>query len=964
MKYARRLVTFLLILTMSCPVFADSVSPNPPAKSEMRGLWVASVVNIDYPSKPTTDPETLKSEAIRILDYAKDTGFNAVFLQVRPTADALYKSQYYPWSRYLTGTQGVAPGGDFDPLAFWISEAHKRGLQLHAWVNPYRITKKAAGDPSDISATLSSDNPAVLHPDWVLLGSDGNLYFDPGIPEARQYIVLGIIELINNYAVDGIHFDDYFYPDTKFNDQTTYQKYNTSGLSLDDWRRENCNALIRDVSTLIKLSGKNISFGISPFGIWRNKSSSPLGSDTKGLEGYSAYYSDALAWISEGMIDYIAPQIYWNIGYSVADYSKLLTWWRQAVAGTSVELYIGQAAYKAGNRDPSSPWYGVSELARQLDLNQKSPGVAGSIFYNYKSLAENPALSAEIKAVFERRDGKTATVPVGIGRPSENIRTSFSSFYLTGASDPNKPLYLNGQLVTDRSSQGYYGILAPLSEGANSFTFSQEASYATVSIYREASSSAPGKMSKAEITPSSVFPQSPEMRAPGEKITLSCKAPIGSKVTVKINGKTYTMSPATTKSPGSGIYPTTFSYAYTIPSFTGTARNVDLGAPVYSMNYRGSVKIQKAPASVTTIMKGSPYYAEVTGPVIDTYAAPVSGNGAAYELAKGMTDSVTGMTGSYARLSSGQWAFKSQVKIYTSKSKLQPTVKKTEYVIGDKWDSFMLGISSPAAGIASFDGTTLQLNVSAAVSASQPVLPANSLFSSVKVTNNGNGTQYALTVRQNTSIDGYCVDKTDSGLVLNIKRHVVVQNGALPLTGITILVDPGHGGSETGTTGPLGMKYPEKDINLQLSLKLKTELEALGAKVLTTRTADTYVSLTDRLAASRILKPDMFVSVHSNAMEDNVDISKVDGFSVWYREALAKPISDSVYDFVTNILARNEKGVNKANFYVTTGTWTPSFLIETGFVPNPVEFEWLTNDNQQTQLAKVIAQAVAAYFSR
>ena len=966
MKQAKRIIVLLLILSMTCPffTFADSIATSPPVKSDLRGLWVASVVNIDYPSKPTTDPEILKSEAIKILDYAKDTGFNAVFLQVRPTADALYKSKYFPWSKYLTGSQDVAPSGEFDPLDFWITEAHKRGLELHAWINPYRITKKAAGEPSDVYATLSSSNPALLHPDWVVKGSDGNLYFNPGIPEARQFIVLGILEIIENYAVDGIHFDDYFYPDNNFNDKATYDKYKAPGISIDAWRRENVNALVRDVSQVMKLSGKNISFGISPFGIWSNKSlTNPLGSDTKGLEAYNYYYADSLKWIGEGIIDYIAPQIYWNIGYTVADYSKLVSWWQNAVAGTDVDLYIGQAAYKAGSSDPSSPWYGTAEIARQLQLNEKSPGVRGSIFYNYKSLADKPALSAVIKAVYEQQDGKSAVVPVSISRPSGNIRTGFTQFYLNGASDPTKPLYLNGQLVFNRSNQGYFGVLVPLAEGANNFTLSQEASYASVSIYREKSSSTPSKMSKAEIPSSSVFPQSQEYRIPGEKITLSCQAPIGSKVTVKINGKSYTMTPSTTKSSGSGLYPATFNYTYTIPAFTGTPRNVDLGAPVYAMNYNGTVKTQKAPANVGAIMKGSPYYAEVTGGVIDTYNAPVSGNGAAYELDKGMTDPVTGMTGSYARLSSGQWVFKSKVKIFSAKTAIKPAIKKAEYATGEKWDILKLDISSPAAGIASFDGTTLKMNVSAAVSATQPMLPENSPFSAVKVANSGDSTQYVFTIKQNQKIDGYYVEKTDTGLALNIKRHVIGNGGSMPLSGMTIMLDPGHGGTESGAIGPLGMKYPEKDINLKLALKLKSELEALGAKILMTRTLDTTVSLTDRLTASRIAKPDMFISVHSNAMEDNVDISKVDGFSVWYREAWEKPVSQLVYDYITDVLGRTEKGVNTCNFYVTTGTWTPSFLIETGFVPNPNEFEWLTDDNAQTQLAKSISQAIAAYFA-
>jgi len=289
-KMARFLIVVVLILSLACPAFAATDTlPGQTAKSDFRGLWVSTVVNIDYPTKPTTDPETLKSEAIKILDLAKDTGFNAVFLQVRPTADAFYKSGIFPWSRYLTGKHGVAPDGGFDPLAFWIEEAHKRGLELHAWLNPYRVTKKEAGQPSHDFGSLAPSNPAVLNPQWVVKHSDGNLYFDPGIPEVRRLIIDGAIEIVKNYDVDGIHFDDYFYPDVSFNDKATYEKYKSPGQSLDDWRRENVNTLIRDCYYAIKVIRSSVRFGISPFGIWANRSSNPLGSDTNGLQSYSSH---------------------------------------------------------------------------------------------------------------------------------------------------------------------------------------------------------------------------------------------------------------------------------------------------------------------------------------------------------------------------------------------------------------------------------------------------------------------------------------------------------------------------------------------------------------------------------------------------------------------------------------------------------------------------------------------------
>ncbi|MEN6313911.1 MAG: family 10 glycosylhydrolase [Clostridiaceae bacterium] len=931
-------------------------------KEDMRGLWVASVVNIDYPSKPTADPELLKSEALKILDDAVKMGMNAVFLQVRPTADAFYKSGCYPWSKYLTGIQGKAPDNGFDPLAYWITEAHNRGIELHAWVNPYRITKKTAAEANPALTDLYSTHPARLHPEWVVKYSDNNLYFNPGIPEVQNFIVNSVLEIINNYDVDGIHFDDYFYPGKNFDDAKTYAVYGREYTDIGEWRRANVNKLLTDVSKAIRATGKNIRFGVSPFGIWANKSTNPLGSDTKGLESNYDHYADSRKWVKDGIIDYIAPQIYWNIGYSAADYSKLLTWWKDVVSGTNVDLYIGQAAYKACNSSSASAWYGVAEIEKQLLLNEKTQEVKGSIFYNYKSLADNPGLGATIRAIYDKQDGKTIITPVTVSRPSSNIKTSYSKYYLNGASDPGKPLYLNGEPVENRSSKGYFGLLVSLKEGSNIFTFSQDGSYAARVIYRTTGSTAQVKMSSADITASSVFPQSQEYRMPGEKITLSCQAPTGSKVTVKIGGKTYAMKSSASSSSGSSLYPARYTYTYTIPSYSGTPRNIDLGVPAYTMNYKGTVKTRKAPAKIGVIMKGSPFYAEVSKEDIDTYKTANSSNGAAYELRKGMVDYVTGMTGSYARLSSGLWVRKTSVATYSSKAGLSPAVKTAVYNTGAKWDTLKLDYSSSLAATSAFDGSKLTISISAATSGVISKLPADSLFSSVTFNKKDSYGQYVLVLKPGQTIDGYYIEKTASGILLHVKRHAKAAAGGSPLKGITIMLDPGHGGSDTGAIGPLGLNYAEETINLNTALKLRKELEALGAKVLMTRTTDVTLSLSDRLTASRNALPDMFLSIHANSMEDNVDISRIDGFSVHYKETLAAPLSEILLDQAVKI-GRTKKGIRYDNFYVVRGTWTPSMLIENGFVPNPNEFELLTSDNEQTKLAKSLAEGIAQYFA-
>lgn len=362
------------------------------AEKEFRGVWVSTVWGIDYPSRATTDEEILKKDAIEILDNVKDMGFNAVFLQVRSCSDAIYKSEIYPWSKYLTGTQGVAPENNFDPLEFFIEEAHKRGLELHAWINPYRITASASDNNK-----LAANNPAVVNPDLTVLHTDGKLYFNPGEPRARELVIDGIKEILDNYDVDGIHLDDYFYPDKNFEDINTYIKYGGNYTDISEWRRNNNNILIKEIGETVRNKSSEIKFGVSPAGIWANKTTSYLGSDTDGWGTYVNQFADSRYWVKQGYIDYIMPQIYWNIGYRIADYETLVSWWSDVVKNTGVKLYIGQAAYRSVDAEPNNVWYGGTEIEKQINLNRANSYVEGYCMFSYKSFVKNKELYATVK---------------------------------------------------------------------------------------------------------------------------------------------------------------------------------------------------------------------------------------------------------------------------------------------------------------------------------------------------------------------------------------------------------------------------------------------------------------------------------------------------------------------------------------------------------------------------------------
>lgn len=390
----KRILAALLLLALLIPAAGAALVP---VDTQMRGVWVSSVYNLDYPSTATANADDLMAEADSILDTCLKLGFNTIFLQVRPSSDALYQSDIFPWSRYLTGApQGIEPSNSFDPLAYWVSGAHARGLQLHAWINPYRVTR----DGESEWAILSEENPAKQHPEWVIQHNE-NYYYDPALEEVRELVVDGAVEIVRRYDVDGIHLDDYFYPGTDFDDSASFARYGTGYSDIADWRRNNVNLLVAELDERLHQEDSDIAFGISPSGIWDNAPANPQGSNTNGYSSYAQSYADSLFWVRNGIVDYICPQIYWNIGSEAADFATLLDWWHEAVRGTGVKLYIGMAAYRsAESDDPASVWYGSEELSRQLNLIDSTGKADGSVQFRYGSVADSGELSAAVQQHF------------------------------------------------------------------------------------------------------------------------------------------------------------------------------------------------------------------------------------------------------------------------------------------------------------------------------------------------------------------------------------------------------------------------------------------------------------------------------------------------------------------------------------------------------------------------------------
>ncbi|GAA0548412.1 family 10 glycosylhydrolase [Chitinophaga japonensis] len=376
----KRLPCILLWLFLCTTVKAQQAP-----KRELRGAWIATYANIDWPNRTQT-PEQQRAAFINIVDHHKATGLNALFIQVRSQCDAMYPSAIDPWSADLTGTQGNAPSPAWDPMQFMIAECHKRGIEFHAWINPYRAVANANNLPG-----FAASHVAKQHPEWLL--SQGNLrVLDPGLPAVRDYISSVITDILQRYDVNGIHFDDYFYPPsapagtTPFNDDSSFAADPRGFSNRADWRRDNVNLLIKRVYDSVKSMKPWVKFGVSPSGIYRNSSNPDIGSPTAGLEHYTTLYADTRRWLQEGWVDYIMPQVYWYIGQPGANYGVLIPWWNNQASGR--HIYIGMAGYKVNEPAQGANWANPSQIPNQVRMNRDPayPHVYGQSVYNTGSL--------------------------------------------------------------------------------------------------------------------------------------------------------------------------------------------------------------------------------------------------------------------------------------------------------------------------------------------------------------------------------------------------------------------------------------------------------------------------------------------------------------------------------------------------------------------------------------------------
>ena len=867
---------------------------------EFRGVWVTTVINLDFPSRPGLSNTEIMREIDYIVEHTRSLGLNSIILQVRPAGDAIYPSEIFPWSKYLTGEQGRAPADGFDPLAYWLERTQAHGLELHAWINPYRVTHSTS-QILDVNL-LHHTNPARLRPDLVSRHPVNTaLYLDPGFPESRQLIIDGVIELLQNYpALAGIHFDDYFYPHRDFDDSASFAIY---GLGQDrhQWRVNNVNSLIYGVRQAIDEINPNVRFGISPTGIWANSRSHPLGSETRGFQHYLYISADSRRWVQEGWIDYIIPQIYWHIGFDIADYAILLRWWEDLVRGTDVGLHIGHAAWR--EHEGQANFSG--EMLRQLQMNETSDVVSGSVFFRWAHLRGHvgdtvrnwyaarpingePLAALPAPSLPPSPQARTPVVvmeDLKVVMPSRDTRVSLNStgHNIWGSSIPSLPLYMNGELITNRSPEGFFGVFAPLRDGENVFEFTQPGQ---TPIVRRINRSAPA-------------PGAPGAPAP---------QPLSREYTelyyATVAAETAWLFPNAAEAGGTNwMLERGMTDRVVASARDGAWLLLSNGGWIQAAN----VNRERASSPINNILGTGTFSRDGH---IERVSWPIGG----------MVQDGRGPA-ARAVFEDGRLTV-----FFGLQSEPPLTGSQQQDSIFEQPVSGLTDTGTPYITFVPKDGYRI-----------------NGYYLSLA------DNQLRLTVMTPRPLYHNWRAPFNGFTFVIDPGHGGTDFGAL---------------GPMGTA--LSEKHINLSNSLLLAQRLEA---LGADVVLVRDTDDVTLSTNDRVMISRAVRqesgpPDMFISMHANSVAETTDATAIRGFSIWYRNESSYHLARNILDHLhyVNPGTNRWKNPHQANFYVCRPTWSPAILLETSFMSNIEDFAWMIDPANQERLADDTVAALIAYF--
>ena len=561
---------------------------------------------------------------------------------------------------------------------------------------------------------------------------------------------------------------------------------------------------------------------------------------------------------------------------------------------------------------------------------------------------------------------------LSIAQPREDVTVDAEGFNIFGTSHPEESLYVNGRPVANRVREGFFNVFVSLEYGENVFVFSQEGQNdVIITITRETATTEPPYevLDRAHIT--SVFPAQIEYVSVGDTITFSAVAPIGATVTVEFGAETLALVPQhrSASSSSEQIYATTFRATYTVAEKPDAIGVIDLGRPVYSMDFDGQ-RMNANGAQIRLISDNTPFYATVIQDSAWVFPGASLVGGPEWSLTRGQRALVRGISGDgdWIRLDTGMWIQNVNVSLAVESQLTANALSNGRYVSGEfrdsiKWDA----MHNPAARV-DFDGNVLKIYF--AVQEDVPEIDLSGIdvqdtFFSQKTSGIHNGIPYyAFTVRSGINVEGYYTSFEGGEFALNVRLRRSLAGGDYPLYGFSLVIDAGHGGRDPGALGPMGAYMSEKDINLILSIKLARELEELGAAIVLTRSTDVFLTLQERTDISRRVKPDMFISMHADSTVETRDATHVHGVSFWYRNPNARPIAQHFTNELHYINPRTTRtqSPNNANFFVCRPTWTPSVIVEASFMNNIHDFAWMINAENQQLLVEGLVSSILSYY--
>lgn len=896
--------------------------------AEIKALTVNAQNNLDFPSASGLSSAQLTAEITKIVDFAAEYGFNTLYLETNPQTDALYLSGILPSSSLLVSKQGGKL--PLNVLETFIAYAHQKNIQVYAMISPGLLVtakqaeaaKNAMSDPSVFSykQLLSSSHPVLsCGEDVTVTESSGAVYLDLAKEQSRTLLADSVQELVTHYGVDGVLIENDFASSATPSDITK---------------------LFTALGTAVKQSGRDIPLGFEN------------SADLKTASSDSFLFSGV---VSQNLADFAVFSLPYATSGTDFSYSSALAKAKQLLSGSNVALYSLNSASQAVSG--SLPYY---ELNYQVTQNRLS-GIGGEIIDSYSALAGSKKVLTSLYSALSQ--GKISySFPTSVSqsfavtRPSADISTTTSTYYIMGTSTPGSAVYLNGTALTDVQGNGLFGVFVSLSEGKNAFTFQQNGKTVTRTITRTIPSSGVSPISV--ITQGSMFPSIEGLVSETEDFTVTCTAPSGATVTAEAAGFSVTLTQTSTANAG---YPATFTGTLNFNDSFNDDETVNSGKIRYTLTHNGSIVAYSSTGDLFVTGKDIHAVGVVSNNVEIVYEKPNNSSTMLSLLTNNATDYITEANGAYYKLAMGGYVYKTDVVVQEGKNTIDNDIQSIGVTSGTRSDTFTLKGAGNITYLGSLSDSKLTVTLYNTTKLPDTSSLSGSMIQSVTAQQGDNSITLTFNAKNGVTLWSYDVYYGDEDTaVIYIKQKPVLPGGVKkPLNGVTVVLDPGHGGTDSGAVGIPGTGGPvEKEATLVISNAVKAYLEQLGATVTLLRTDDTFVYVYDRPMLTRNIEPDFFISIHQNSIAVQSDGGKSKGMEAYYYSNSSAAFSKLLVSNLSARLNRVRRGAFQSSYIVTRTYCAPALLLEIGFVCNPAEYNDMLDSFQIYKTAEGIAQTM------